>query len=285
MFENLKTLNPKTLVAGDDLSLDDLFPNERAALRRAAASGALSRFIPAWEPWYLSPEAKRIRIGPTGTRAVREIFTPVGGALGGSHRTPAEEAFRKLTGGPADELNAEERNSEAPESSPMEVSESSGGGSKVTSEDKAAGWGGAEISPESPFGSVSGNGGFGRGGPLPGSAQSAGYADVIREAVHVSGREADVIGGETDLSIEAGPSVPPPPSEDLPPLSSLTRTPPSDLLGYHVTSVLYGYCYVMRLFNGEWGADPVDAAETLVAVAPVLSDGATPSSIRGEQPP
>jgi hypothetical protein len=271
------------------LSLDDLSPNERAALRRAAASGALSRFIPAWEPWYLSPEAKRIRIGPTGTWAVREVFTPVGGALGGSHRTPAEEAFRKLMGGPADESNAEESSSEAPGSSPMEVLESPGGGSDVTSEDEAAGPGGAEISP---FSSVSGNGGFGRGGPLPGSAQSAGYADVSREAVHVSGRDADVsgrdadvIGGDADLSIEAGPSVPPPPAEDLPPLSSLTRTPPSDLLGYHVTGVLYGYCYVMRLFNGEWAADPVDAAETLVAVAPVLSEGATPSSVRGEQPP
>jgi hypothetical protein len=34
-------------VAGDDLSLDDLSPNERAALRKAVPSGALSLSSPA----------------------------------------------------------------------------------------------------------------------------------------------------------------------------------------------------------------------------------------------
>jgi hypothetical protein len=57
-------------------------------------------------------------------------------------------------------------------------------------------------------------------------------SDLIQEVVYVSGRDTDVFRGDADLGIGARPlSL----DEDLPPLSSLTRTPPSNLPS-HLTS-------------------------------------------------
>ena len=116
--------------------------------------------------------------------------------------------------------------------------------------------------------------------PPPDNSEHA--ADVGMDAADVSTAHADDSTALAEISEEdPGPGIPPPPDEDLPPLESLTKAPPSPLLGCHITSVLYAYCYVMRMFNGEWTADPSEASETLVAVSPVLSDAATPTSVHG----
>uniref|UniRef100_A0A7S1XFB9 HIT-type domain-containing protein n=1 Tax=Compsopogon caeruleus TaxID=31354 RepID=A0A7S1XFB9_9RHOD len=46
----------------------------------------------------------------------------------------------------------------------------------------------------------------------------------------------------------------------------------SPVLGFHVVNVLYGYCAVLRHFNGEWESDPADFAEEVSAVAEVLAE-------------
>ncbi|GAQ90932.1 hypothetical protein KFL_007030050 [Klebsormidium nitens] len=273
--ETLRRLSDK----GSDLSLDDLTSTERASLRQAAASGALSRFITPCEPWYLSPEAKQIRISPTGTRPVREILV-TGGAIHTSAKTRAEEAFEKLTGAPASGVSRGEGVTKAAErngsSNSMQVERGSCG--DVSREDKQFGPEAADVSGESFMPARGGASRSASGHPLQGDVDTT-HADVSMVGADESAEDADVSTEREDVSEEeARPSIPPPLEEDLPPLAALTKSPPSPLLGFHLTSVLYAYSYVLRLFNGDWAADPLDAAGILVEVSPVLSDGAMPAS-------
>lgn len=43
---------------------------------------------------------------------------------------------------------------------------------------------------------------------------------------------------------------------ELPKLASLTKAAPSPLLRWQLLDVLYAYCLIMRLYNGEPMADP-----------------------------
>ena len=71
---------------------------------------------------------------------------------------------------------------------------------------------------------------------------------------------------ETDLS------VPPPMIPDLPPLSSLTKKPPSPLLRFHLMNIIYCYAYTMRLFNGDIGDDFEGAIGVLFDLCAVIGD-------------
>lgn len=86
----------------------------------------------------------------------------------------------------------------------------------------------------------------------------------------------------TRLVAEVGPSggedgeggVPPPPPAPLPPLSALTSRPPAPELALHLLDILYAYCLVLRLYNGQYTTDAVEAAATLLAASEVLGGGA-----------
>ena len=75
---------------------------------------------------------------------------------------------------------------------------------------------------------------------------------------------------EEDDDNNIGPP-PPPPSAPLPALSTLTSKPPSSLLPMHLVDILFSYCLVMRLFNGQYAADIDDAVATLLEASAVLS--------------
>jgi hypothetical protein len=83
-------------------------------------------------------------------------------------------------------------------------------------------------------------------------------------------------GGE---ALSAGSDIPAPPDTPLQAIKDLTSKQPSPLLGVHLTEAIYGYCFTMRLFNGDWESDPLDAALVLLAIAKVLGDGAFPESV------
>ena len=68
--------------------------------------------------------------------------------------------------------------------------------------------------------------------------------------------------------------IPQPPPIALPPLSSLISKPPSPALPLHLLDLLYSYCLVMRLFNGQYMADPLEAAATVLDSSAVLGAGA-----------
>ncbi|EFJ07159.1 hypothetical protein SELMODRAFT_186341 [Selaginella moellendorffii] len=78
---------------------------------------------------------------------------------------------------------------------------------------------------------------------------------------------------------ESTNEAPLPPSQALPPLSHLSKLDPSPLLPVHLIDLLYSYCFVMRLYNGEWKDSPLDAAMDLLATSRVLSQSAQPETV------
>lgn len=56
---------------------------------------------------------------------------------------------------------------------------------------------------------------------------------------------------------QAGAAAPPPapPAEALPRLAALTPRAPSPLLRWQLPQLLFAYCAVMRLYNGDYHAD------------------------------
>lgn len=73
--------------------------------------------------------------------------------------------------------------------------------------------------------------------------------------------------------------IPPPPSQPLAPVSQLLKGEPSPLLAYHLVEVLYSYCFTLRLFNGDWQCEPLEAGSTLLAISEVLGEAFAPESV------
>eukprot|EP00798_Chlamydomonas_sp_ICE-L_P024955 gene24955-10613_t len=68
-----------------------------------------------------------------------------------------------------------------------------------------------------------------------------------------------------DSSLPLGPSQP------LPPLSNLLKSPPSPLLRWQLVDLLYAYCYTLRLYNGDWADGVEEVAAILLSVSESLS--------------
>lgn len=84
---------------------------------------------------------------------------------------------------------------------------------------------------------------------------------------------------EEEDTLTAGSDIPSAPEIPLQAIKELTSKQPSPLLGVHLTEAIYGYCFTLRLFNGDWESDPLDAALVLLGVSKVLGDGGTPESV------
>ena len=112
---------------------------------------------------------------------------------------------------------------------------------------------------------------------------------IIRElAAHTSdtfeppGFSRDAAAADETASSSASP--PSPPEEPLPPTSRLTSAAPSPALRWHLLDVLAAYTLTMRAHDGDWRADPVAAASTLLALSPTLSAGASSAPDRSSLP-
>ena len=112
---------------------------------------------------------------------------------------------------------------------------------------------------------------------------------IIRElAAHTSdtfeppGSSSDAAAADETASSSASP--PSPPEEPLPPTSRLTSAAPSPALRWHLLDVLAAYTLTMRAHDGDWRADPVAAASTLLALSPTLSAGASSAPDRSSLP-
>eukprot|EP01130_Rhizamoeba_saxonica_P004337 TRINITY_DN1775_c0_g1_i2.p1 TRINITY_DN1775_c0_g1~~TRINITY_DN1775_c0_g1_i2.p1 ORF type:complete len:341 (+),score=83.04 TRINITY_DN1775_c0_g1_i2:235-1257(+) len=57
---------------------------------------------------------------------------------------------------------------------------------------------------------------------------------------------------------------------DIPPLSEVSSKPPSELLLNNLVEILYGYCYTMRLYNGDWGDNIVGFLGDFLNISTVL---------------
>ena len=65
-------------------------------------------------------------------------------------------------------------------------------------------------------------------------------------------------------------SIPEPPTAPLPSLSSLTSKAPPPVISLHLLDILFSYCLVLRLFNGQYSADPVDAMATVFNASQII---------------
>ncbi|CAH8346220.1 unnamed protein product [Eruca vesicaria subsp. sativa] len=59
------------ILAGDEISFDDLSLEERKGFQRALACGEISKMIEPWDPWWLSYSAQRINLGAQGKQLVQ----------------------------------------------------------------------------------------------------------------------------------------------------------------------------------------------------------------------
>lgn len=102
--------------------------------------------------------------------------------------------------------------------------------------------------------------------------------EANRGALPVDLELVSPLDSETDAESS---EIPAPPDKPLQSIKDLTPKQPSPLLGVHLIEVVYGYCFMLRLFNGDWESDPLDAALVLLDVARILGDGASPVSVGG----
>ena len=77
--------------------------------------------------------------------------------------------------------------------------------------------------------------------------------------------------GDSAASVSNLPAAP---SHPLPLLASLTKFAPSPLLQWQLLDILYTYCFVMRLYNGDYLTDPqvMHPPINLSLVSLVISD-------------
>ncbi|KAJ4803525.1 HIT zinc finger family protein [Rhynchospora pubera] len=91
------------------------------------------------------------------------------------------------------------------------------------------------------------------------------------------------INTEPDPSNNAAPvdeEIPPGPDSPLPQLNQLTRSEPSPFLAVHLVDVLYGYCFTLRLYNGDWSSDPLGSASVFLTISKVMGDDFRPETVR-----
>ncbi|KAI3470759.1 hypothetical protein Pfo_027422 [Paulownia fortunei] len=153
------------ILSGDQISFNDLSPEEKKHFQRAVASGELSKLIEPWDPWWLKPSAKHISLSSNGTRLVQPI---------------------------------------------------------------------------------------------------------VKEELGAS---------EIDVDSNKWHDIPPGPETPLPPVSKLTASGPSPLLAVHLVDIIYSYCFTLRLYNGDWKADPLESATVVLSVSFVLVQDGQPETV------
>ena len=96
-----------------------------------------------------------------------------------------------------------------------------------------------------------------------------------------------LVSKEREPDGDAANVLPPPPRAPLPPLASLTPGLVSPLLASHLADVLATYAVTLRTYNGDWEGDEPGAADTLLALSPVLTAamGAEPPQVAAKMLP
>lgn len=94
---------------------------------------------------------------------------------------------------------------------------------------------------------------------------------VLKEELGASENDA-----ESDEKLH---EIPPGPETPLLPVSKLITTPPSPLLTFHLIDIIYSYCFTLRLYNGDWRADPLESATLLLSVSSVLCQSGQPETV------
>eukprot|EP00268_Persea_americana_P010179 TRINITY_DN14116_c1_g1_i2.p1 TRINITY_DN14116_c1_g1~~TRINITY_DN14116_c1_g1_i2.p1 ORF type:complete len:405 (+),score=72.01 TRINITY_DN14116_c1_g1_i2:304-1518(+) len=73
--------------------------------------------------------------------------------------------------------------------------------------------------------------------------------------------------------------IPPGPETPLLPVNRMVRGEPSPLLTIHLVDIIYTYCFTLRLYNGDWQSNALDAAMVVLGISSVLGDAGQPESV------
>ncbi|KAL6004449.1 hypothetical protein ACLOJK_005002 [Asimina triloba] len=91
------------VLAGNQLTMEDLTPEERKLFQRAVASGELSKLIAPWNPWWLKPSARTISFRHDGTQHVVPINNEQ--EMENSQEANAESPLSEIPCGPTTPLS------------------------------------------------------------------------------------------------------------------------------------------------------------------------------------
>lgn len=89
----------------------------------------------------------------------------------------------------------------------------------------------------------------------------------------------ETLESENDVASDSWHDIPPGPETPLPPVSQLTAAEPSPLLAMHLIDIIYTYCFTLRLYNGDWRADPLESATLVVNLSSVLGQNGQPETV------
>ncbi|CAM8879553.1 unnamed protein product [Rhodiola kirilowii] len=91
----------------------------------------------------------------------------------------------------------------------------------------------------------------------------------------------EVAGSSAAENNETNPSnaIPHGPEYPLPPIGKISSTKPSPLLAVHLVDITYTYCFVLRLYNGDWQSDTIGSAMAVLSFSSVFGQGAQPESV------
>lgn len=84
---------------------------------------------------------------------------------------------------------------------------------------------------------------------------------------------------ENDVANDSWHDIPAGPETSLPPVSQLTAAEPSPLLAMHLIDIIYTYCFTLRLYNGDWRADPLESATLVLNISSVLGQNGQPETV------
>ncbi|KAL6499248.1 hypothetical protein OROHE_026125 [Orobanche hederae] len=84
---------------------------------------------------------------------------------------------------------------------------------------------------------------------------------------------------ENDPDGDRWHDIPQGPESPLPPVTKLTAASPSPLLSVHLVDIIYSYCFTIRLYNGDWRADPLESSTVLLSVSSVLGQNRQPQTV------
>jgi hypothetical protein len=100
-------------------------------------------------------------------------------------------------------------------------------------------------------------------------------SQLIREVTSNNTAMADPLTGQEPGINE----IPEGPESPLPSLKQLTKAEPSPLLAVHLIDMLYSYCFTLRLYNGDWRADPFGASSVAMSISKVMGEDTKPETV------
>ncbi|KAK8969026.1 hypothetical protein KSP40_PGU003850 [Platanthera guangdongensis] len=111
------------------------------------------------------------------------------------------------------------------------------------------------------------------------SASSISLSPAGNQLVRLLHEDKEDVECSTRASDSSVNDIPAGPESPLLSVHQLSRSDPSPLLPVHLIDIIYGYCFALRLYNGDWHFDPLGAATVVLAVSSVLGDDGCPETV------